>query len=270
MIVVDSITDLLSSAHGQIVVSGSHGAIASGRHAAAMAVVAAIFNDAGGGLNDAGSSCLVDLDSLGIPAAVVAHTSARIGDGRDTLESGVVSACNDQARRLGVRPGDTSRTATEVLEHSAASIATTEPTSFGQWRRQVGTHDVVILDSASLIDESMVGRVVVTGSHGGLPGSSSHRAVRAAVWLAAFNDAGVGKDEAGIGRLAALDDQGVAGIAVSHWSAEIGSGRSTLSGGVISRVNDRARDEGARPGVRLADFISHLPISSPASHTEGH
>ena len=73
------------------------------------------------------------------------------------------------------------------------------------------------------------GEIVVTGSHGGLIGADPKRALKANARLAVFNDAGVGCDEAGITRLAVLDDRGVAAVTVAHTSAKIGDGPFQLS-----------------------------------------
>jgi nucleotidyltransferase/DNA polymerase involved in DNA repair len=53
------------------------------------------------------------LQARGVPAATVAHTSARIGDSLDTWESGVVSHANAAARARGITPGSRLRAAVE-------------------------------------------------------------------------------------------------------------------------------------------------------------
>lgn len=63
------------------------------------------FNDAGFGKENAGAVALAMLDERGIAAGVIAHTSARIGDSRDTWDNGVISDVNQAARKLGLRPG---------------------------------------------------------------------------------------------------------------------------------------------------------------------
>lgn len=110
-----------------------------------------------------------------------------------------------------------------------------------------------VLDSITEAVGRAEGAVVVSGSHGGL--SAGRFALQARVALAVFNDAGVGKDGAGIAALALLDAQDVAGCAVSHDSACIGNARSTLQHGVLSHVNAAAAALGARPGLALRDWL---------------
>jgi hypothetical protein len=112
---------------------------------------------------------------------------------------------------------------------------------------------VLVLDSITEAIGPGVGCVVVSGSHGGL--SAGRFALQAQVRLAVFNDAGVGKDGAGTAALALLQAQGVAGCTVAHDSARIGEARSTWHDGVISHANGGAQALGARPGLRLKDWL---------------
>lgn len=105
VIVMDSITMVTPADAGAIVVSGSHGGASSGAYALEVPLKAAFFNDAGIGKDDAGVVALEMLQAVGVAAATVSHTSARIGDARDCWESGVVSRCNEIARALGLEPG---------------------------------------------------------------------------------------------------------------------------------------------------------------------
>jgi hypothetical protein len=88
---------------GQIVVTGSHGALLGGRPEMALRADAraAFFNDAGLGPDEAGASRLPALQARGIVGATVAAMSARIGDGRSTYEDGIISLLNEQARAAG-------------------------------------------------------------------------------------------------------------------------------------------------------------------------
>ncbi len=95
--------------------------------------------------------------------------------------------------------------------------------------------------------------VVVSGSHGGL--SAGRFALQAGVKLAVFNDAGVGKDEAGIAALALLQAHGIAACTVAHDTARIGDAQSTLDTGVLSHVNAAAAALGARPGNALRRWL---------------
>lgn len=116
---------------------------------------------------------------------------------------------------------------------------------------------VVLLDSVTQVTAEHAGRVVVTGSHGGASAARYARAVAAQLYV--FNDAGVGKDEAGIAALALLDAQGLAAITVSHVSARIGEARDTWECGVISHVNACAARLGLRSGHALRTAVAALP-----------
>ena len=74
----------------------------------------------------------------------------------------------------------------------------------------------------------------------------------------AFNDAGIGKDGAGIAALELLQAQGLAAALVGHHSARIGEARSTLHDGVISHCNALAAALGARAGQTCAALIDAL------------
>ena len=99
----------------QIVLLGSHGALLGGRSEAALKVdaLAAVYNDAGIGIDEAGVSRLPALAARGIAAATVAAASARIGEGRSTYADGVISRVNQTAAALGGRAG---MTAIEFVE----------------------------------------------------------------------------------------------------------------------------------------------------------
>lgn len=102
---VDSITEAIGRAGGAVAVSGSHGGVSAGRFALEAGVVLAVFNDAGVGRDGAGIAALPLLQSRGVAACTVAHSSARIGEARSTWHDGVVSNANDAARALGAREG---------------------------------------------------------------------------------------------------------------------------------------------------------------------
>ena len=67
-----------------------------------MAGYAGVFNDAGIGIDDAGTTRLPALDARGIPAFTV---SAVIGEAGSTYRDGIISVVNRAAQALGARPG---------------------------------------------------------------------------------------------------------------------------------------------------------------------
>lgn len=106
--VLDSASLVRPDDAGRIVVTGSHGALVGGDPVRALKADArvAVFSDAGVGKNKIGVSRLPALDVREIAAVTVAHTTARIGDARSILESGIISAANLKARHTGAREGD--------------------------------------------------------------------------------------------------------------------------------------------------------------------
>jgi hypothetical protein len=102
---VDSITEAVGGAAGLVLISGSHGGRSAARFAIECRPRLVLFNDAGIGLDDAGVAGLALLGQAGIPAAAVAHTSARIGDARSTYIEGWVNRANAPAQALGATPG---------------------------------------------------------------------------------------------------------------------------------------------------------------------
>ena len=91
--------------------------------------------------------------------------------------------------------------------------------------------------------------MVVSGSHGGrsaadfvLSASTTNEqaAISAKPVLVVLNDAGVGKDQAGIAALAMLQAHGIACACYSHDSARIGEAQDALDNGVISALNGAA------------------------------
>ena len=112
---VDSITELGLRDEGCVAVSGSHGGLSSARYALAARPLLSVFNDAGVGLNNAGLAALEFLQHHNLAACTVAHHSARIGEAKSTLASGVLSAANAAATTLGVEVGWTCKRAVEYL-----------------------------------------------------------------------------------------------------------------------------------------------------------
>jgi hypothetical protein len=108
---IDSNALVVPQDAGHIAVTGSHGGLLSNRPETAIKVdvFAAVYNDAGFGLDNAGISRLPALEARGIAGACVSCFSARIGDARSTYEDGFVSALNATARRHGGEIGQSCR-----------------------------------------------------------------------------------------------------------------------------------------------------------------
>jgi uncharacterized protein YunC (DUF1805 family) len=118
---------LIGAEHvGTIVVTGSHGGLLGGRPDTALKydALAALFNDAGIGIDEAGVTRLPALAARGIAAGTVAAVSARIGDARSTFEDGILSRINSRATALGIAPGMTARDFVAITRRAVAGRGT--------------------------------------------------------------------------------------------------------------------------------------------------
>ena len=121
---------------------------------------------------------------------------------------------------------------------------------------------ILIMDSITKVADEDAAAIVVSASHGGA--SSGEFALAVPLAAVFFNDAGVGKDNAGIAALAMLQARNVAGGTVAHTSARIGDSQDTWDFGVISHVNEAARQLGLAPGQRLREALSSLTRVAPS------
>jgi hypothetical protein len=115
----DSATLLLPEDRDRIVATGSHGALNSYRATAPFRPRLLMFNDAGFGADRGGVLALAELDRENIAAIAVAAHSARIGDGRSTLQDGEISDVNAAAYRLGARVGGSALALARALAEKA-------------------------------------------------------------------------------------------------------------------------------------------------------
>jgi hypothetical protein len=265
-----SVTDLTPSHIRSHVVVGSHGGEVTGRYALGYDVSSLICHDAGIGLEDAGVRALDIFDHVGKPAAAVDHDSARIGDAEDMLTRGIVSRANAHAYALGIHPHSRAADAYKAfqgIDISAVGLAekpkldnpferhelVITASSVASFRTQI-----ILSDSASSLGPADDGLIVVTGSHGGLPGNATGRAAKARPQFAVYNDAGIGIDKAGTSRLFVLDSEGIAAACVDAASARIGEAQSSYDTGILSVINKEAARIGAEVGMSLKDFIRIL------------
>ncbi len=151
--------------------------------------------------------------------------------------------------RLGVLPYRQDGDAGAVA--SALSLPTVAPPLPGA--------AIAILDSAAELAGAHAGRVVITGSHGGV--SAARYALAARPRLCFFNDAGEGKDGAGISALALLESHGLAAACYGHLSARIGDARDAFGNGKVTRVNGLAEGLGVLPGMSVVEAASRVRAS---------
>lgn len=103
---LDSVSLVRPEDAGRILVIGSHGGLHGGPESALpVAARAAVFSDAGVGIERAGLARLSVLDGRRIPAAAVAAATARIGEARALWATGLLSHVNAAAAACGARPG---------------------------------------------------------------------------------------------------------------------------------------------------------------------
>lgn len=256
---LDTATRAAANAAGHVVVCGSHGGIYPAWLLARARVRAAILNDAGIGKDRAGIGGLAWLEKLGIAACAVDHASARIGDASDMLASGKLSHANSVAAALGCKAGMPCAEAVQHLHRGHPHAG--EVPAVGEGRTKIpasGHRDVWALDSIALVGPDDRRAIVMTGSHGGLFGARPDDVVKVDLFAAFFNDAGIGKEEAGTARLPTLDERGIAGATVSANTARIGDGRSTYETGVLSRVNAIGNRLGLEEGMGAREAVARL------------
>ena len=110
---------------------------------------------------------------------------------------------------------------------------------------------LILLDSISAIDASHADAFVVTGSHGGVSAGQFVLSCPVYPMAVAFNDAGIGKDGAGIAALAMLQNAGILAFAYSHLSARIGEAGDAWLHGSVSQVNAFANPKGITAGMSV-------------------
>jgi hypothetical protein len=114
----------------------------------------------------------------------------------------------------------------------------------------------LILDSVTHLTAEARGRVAACASHGAVYAAwyAASRGVSALI----LNDAGIGREQAGICGLPWLDGLGVPGATVSHNSARIGWGADMPERGVLSFVNRAAAALDLVPGMGCAEALAML------------
>ena len=143
--------------------------------------------------------------------------------------------------------------------------------------QEEGWGKVIILNSAVQVGPDGTGQVLVVGSHG------SELAARYVVRYLPFgvilNDAGKGKNNAGISGLSILESMYILGATVDCMTARIGEGHDNYYSGIISAVNDKAKAAGVNIGmtaieaarIMLAAKKSSLINSpTPVVYEDGH
>src|SRR5262249_36623413 len=123
---------------------------------------------------------------------------------------------------------------------------------------------IVIADSITRVGPEATGAVVVNASHGGVYAAYLAAKLHAAAVI--FNDAGIGRDRAGIGGLDYLQELGIAtAAAVGHETARIGDGADMMAAGLITHANSLARSLGVSTGQSCHDAATRLQQARPSA-----
>ncbi|MFS0823900.1 hypothetical protein [Bacillus sp. 1P02SD] len=111
---------------------------------------------------------------------------------------------------------------------------------------------IIVMDSITWTDErNNNGDVMVGASFAGI--ISVRFPLRVVPKAVICHDAGIGKNNAGINGLLLLEGKGIPGAAVETMSARLGDGKSMYEDGVISVVNDLAKEMGVYPGMTVKE-----------------
>ena len=275
IVLLDSLGDLNADNASPILVCASHcgdnGAFA--RKLKNCHVNAVFLNNAGIGKNQAGISGLSHYEAENILACAVDHNSAEIGVARDTWESGIISHTNIMAEDAGIQIGDSVKKAVAKIiniidkasliqkNKSFESLINEEKENSckvdlkKQIQTQIDGVSITVTDSITFLNESNAGDIVVCGSHGGV--SAGHYAQKQNLKAVFFNDAGIGKNNAGIKSLESLSDAGILACTVDCMSAEIFNGQDILDNGIITVCNQLAKSRNIKEKMTVKEAIKY-------------
>jgi hypothetical protein len=273
VILLDSLGDLQPDNTSPILVCASHcgdnGTFA--RKLKNCHVKAVFLNNAGVGKNQAGISGLSHYAAANILACAVDHNSAEIGVAADTWESGIISHTNTLAENAGIKIGDSVQDAVAKIinlinlpsssqNFESLTNEKEENTSKVDLKKQFQTQlngvSITVTDSITFLNESNAGDIVVCGSHGGV--SAGHYAQKHRLKAVFFNDAGIGKNNAGIKSLDSLSVAGILACTVDCMSAEIFNGRDVFENGIISVCNELAKSRNIIVNMTVKEAIKHI------------
>ena len=276
IVLLDSLGDLNADNASPILVCASHcgdnGAFA--RKVKNCHVKAVFLNNAGIGKNQAGISGLAHYEAENILACAVDHNSAEIGVARDTWESGIISHINTLAKDAGIQIGDSVQEAvSKIINNIDLPSSTQNNENFEspinekkedtgkvdpkkQTQTQIDGVNITVTDSITFLNENNAGDIVVCGSHGGV--SAGHYAQKHRVKAVFFNDAGIGKNRAGVKSLDSLSDARILACTVDCMSAEIFNGQDILDNGIITVCNQLAKSKNIKEKMTVKEAIKYI------------
>jgi hypothetical protein len=124
---------------------------------------------------------------------------------------------------------------------------------------------ILLVDTITKLYDKHRDAVVVSGSHGGI--YAGYCAAKGHVRAVIQNDAGIGKEGAGIASLAFLDGIGLAAAVTDSATCRIAQAADMWAHGVISHVNETAASLGCKPGDSVPacaeKMLSATPFAKP-------
>ena len=265
VVAVDSAYDIDEANRGRdVVVNASYSGVLPARFIAAKAPAGSIGLDCAVGPQGASIAGLWYLEAKDLPAATVDVSGVLLGDGVDVWNHGRISYANQPARDLGVREGQGVEEAARAMLSGAvvAPATASDVTNRCTMIEHPSGRTVVCTDSIAFgLPEDRGANVLVTAGHTG----------RSAVpYLEKFlphaficSDGGMGRERSGVAALPVLAARGVAGAAVDARTARMGDALSSWETGVISAVNDLAREAGVTEGMPCREAAELLVAWAP-------
>lgn len=125
-----------------------------------------------------------------------------------------------------------------------------------QTQLQIDGKTITITDSITFLNETNAGDIVVCGSHGGV--SAGEYALKHRVKAVFFNDAGIGKNNAGVKSLETLSNAGIPACTVDCMSAEIFNGLDVFENGIISVCNQLATTCGINVNMSVKEAVQKI------------
>jgi hypothetical protein len=126
-----------------------------------------------------------------------------------------------------------------------------------------GGVEVLSVHSITKLGAEHVGQVVIAASHGGV--YAGYCAALGKVRAVILNDAGVGRERAGIGSLEYLDRLEIAAATADSRSCRIGDGDDMRECGIVSYVNATAAALGCAPGQTVGECARRLRAAAPSA-----
>ena len=117
---------------------------------------------------------------------------------------------------------------------------------------------VILLDSLGDLQPSNSSPILVCASHCGDNGVFARKVKNCHVKAVFLNNAGIGKNQAGISGLSHYEAENILACAVDHNSAEIGVARDTWESGIISHTNTLAEEAGIQPSDSVQEAVARI------------